>query len=237
MSEVEVTDGLGIVDGASGVPTRGGEDIEARVSAGIRRAILAGEYAPGQRLIEAELCAEFGASRSIVRVALQVLVSEGLVEIQRHKGARVRVISLPEAIEIVEVRMMLEALAASRAARLATPEEDAELGEMLAGMRKAVETTDLLVWRDLNERFHAAIQRIAGNGTCTRMLERLQGQVVRHQFQVSLQPGRLVVSLAEHEQIAAAIRARDPNAAEAAMRVHLSTVGEKLAALRTTRYP
>ncbi|MCL2396220.1 MAG: GntR family transcriptional regulator [Acidimicrobiaceae bacterium] len=239
----EATEAVGLVEGASGQPTAngtaagGGEDIEARVSAGIRQAILAGEYAPGQRLIEAELCAEFGASRSIVRVALQVLVSEGLVEIQRHKGARVRVISLPEALEIVEVRMMLEALAAARAAQLATPEDDAELRDMLAGMRKAVETTDLLVWRDLNERFHASIQRISGNGTCTRMLERLRGQVVRHQFQVSLQPGRLVVSLDEHEKIANAIYARDPEAAETAMREHLSTVGEKLAALRPTRYP
>jgi DNA-binding GntR family transcriptional regulator len=233
----EVTDEVGRLEQSSSAPaTNGGEDIEARVSAGIRRAILAGEYAPGQRLIEAELCAEFGASRSIVRVALQVLVSEGLVEIQRHKGARVRVIALPEALEIVEVRMMLEALAASRAARLATAEDDAELRDMLAGMRKAVETTDLLVWRDLNERFHATIQRISGNGTCTRMLDRLRGQVVRHQFQVTLQPGRLVVSLGEHERIAAAIYSRDPEAAETAMREHLSTVGEKLGALRTTRY-
>jgi DNA-binding GntR family transcriptional regulator len=232
-----VTDGLRLVGTeGEGREDAASEDAETRVSAGIRRAILAGEYAPSQRLIEAELCAEFGASRSIVRVALQVLVNEGLVEIQRHKGARVRVISLPEALEILEVRMMLEALSASRAARLATEENDEELRELIVGMRNAVEGSDLLAWRDLNERFHATIQRVAGNETCTRMLDRLRGQVVRHQFAVSLQPGRLLVSLDQHEQIAAAIYARDPSAAEVAMRSHLAGVWEKLAALKPQRY-
>jgi DNA-binding GntR family transcriptional regulator len=232
----DAAEGLRLV-GANELPEEAaGEDIEARVSSGIRRAILAGEYAPSQRLIEAELCAEFGASRSIVRVALQVLVNEGLVEIQRHKGARVRVISLPEALEIVEVRMMLEGLSASRAARLATESDDEELRELIIGMRHAVESADLLAWRDLNERFHATIQRIAGNATCTRMLERLRGQVVRHQFQVSLQPGRLLISLDQHEHIASAIYARDASAAELAMRNHLAGVVEKLAALRPQRF-
>src|SRR5579875_2107595 len=127
------SEGLRLVEESA--PPTTGEDAEARVSAGIRQAILAGDYAPSQRLIEAELCAQFGASRSIVRVALQVLVNEGLVEIQRHKGARVRVIGLPEALEIVEVRMVLEGLAASRAARQATPDDDAELRAIVTGMR------------------------------------------------------------------------------------------------------
>jgi DNA-binding GntR family transcriptional regulator len=231
----DASEGLRLI-GETSIGASGGDDIEARVSAGIRRAILAGEYAPSQRLIEAELCAEFGASRSIVRVALQVLVNEGLVEIQRHKGARVRVITLPEALEIVEVRMMLEGLSASRAARFATDEDDIELREIIAGMRKAVEATEILSYRDLNVQFHATIQRIAGNETCTRMLERLRGQVVRHQFAVSLQPGRLLISLDQHEQIASAILARDPSAAELAMRCHLAGVVEKLAALRPQRY-
>jgi DNA-binding GntR family transcriptional regulator len=206
-------------------------EVEARVSSGIRRAILAGDYAPGQRLIEAELCEEFGASRFMVRVALQELTNDGLIEMQRNKGARVRAVPVGEALEIVEVRMALEAMSAARAAKLASPEDVADLQDIAARMRSAVATAELLTYSDLNARLHNAIQRISANTTCTRTLERLRGQVVRHQFALSLQPGRPAVSLVQHEEIVAAIVARDPEAAEAAMRVHLTSVLEQLSAL------
>jgi DNA-binding GntR family transcriptional regulator len=206
-------------------------EVEARVSSGIRRAILAGDYAPGQRLIEAELCEEFGASRFMVRVALQELTNDGLIEMQRNKGARVRSVPVEEALEIVEVRMALEAMSAARAAKLASPEDVADLQDIAARMRAAVATAELLTYSDLNARLHSAIQRISANTTCTRTLERLRGQVVRHQFALSLQPGRPAVSLVQHEEIVAAIVARDPEAAEAAMRVHLTSVLEQLSAL------
>jgi DNA-binding GntR family transcriptional regulator len=206
-------------------------EVEARVSSGIRRAILAGDYAPGQRLIEAELCEEFGASRFMVRVALQELTNDGLIEMQRNKGARVRAVPVGEALEIVEVRMALEAMSAARAAKLASPEDVADLQDIAARMRSAVATAELLTYSDLNARLHSAIQRISANTTCTRTLERLRGQVVRHQFALSLQPGRPAVSLVQHEEIVAAIVARDPEAAEAAMRVHLTSVLEQLSAL------
>jgi DNA-binding GntR family transcriptional regulator len=206
-------------------------EVEARVSSGIRRAILAGDYAPGQRLIEAELCEEFGASRFMVRVALQELTNDGLIEMQRNKGARVRAVPVEEALEIVEVRMALEAMSAARAAKLASPEDVADLQDIAARMRSAVATAELLTYSDLNARLHNAIQRISANTTCTRTLERLRGQVVRHQFALSLQPGRPAVSLVQHEEIVAAIVARDPEAAEAAMRVHLTSVLEQLSAL------
>jgi DNA-binding GntR family transcriptional regulator len=79
----------------------------------LRAAILDGEFAAGQRLVEVDLCERFGASRFAVRAAIPVLASEGLVELQRHRGARVRVITLAEAIEITEVRRLLEGLTAA----------------------------------------------------------------------------------------------------------------------------
>src|ERR1700689_596948 len=117
-------------------------EAEARVSSGIRRAILAGDYAPGQRLIEAELCEEFGASRFMVRVALQELTNDGLIEMQRNKGARVRAVPVEEALEIVEVRMALEAMSAARAAQLASPEDVADLQDIAERMRAAVEMAE-----------------------------------------------------------------------------------------------
>jgi DNA-binding GntR family transcriptional regulator len=212
-------------------------EVEARVSSGIRRAILAGDYAPGQRLIEAELCEEFGASRFMVRVALQELTNDGLIEMQRNKGARVRAVPVEEALEIVEVRMALEAMSAARAAKLASPEDVADLTDIAERMRSAVEMAELLTYSELNARLHSTIQRISANATCTRTLERLRGQVVRHQFALSLQPGRPAVSLVQHEEVVAAIVARDPEAADAAMRRHLISVIEQLSALPSQKVP
>src|SRR4029453_16224312 len=103
----------------------------------LREAILAGEYLPGERLGEAQLSERFEASRFNVRIALQDLAGEGLVEIQRNRGAQVRKVSLDEAIEITEVRMVLEGLVAARAAERVTDEQATELDEIGLLMRQA----------------------------------------------------------------------------------------------------
>ena len=92
---------------------------ETDVTGAIRDALLRGEYVPRQRLIEADLCEQFGAGRADVRSALRQLAVEGLVEIQRNRSARVREISFDEAVRITEVRMVVEGLIAARAAERA----------------------------------------------------------------------------------------------------------------------
>src|SRR2546423_1020155 len=103
----------------------------------LRNAILRGEYVPGERLVEAQLCQRLGASRFGVRAALQELASEGLVEVQRNKGANVRKVTLDEAIEITDARMVLEGLVAARAAERISDEEATELDEIGLLMRRA----------------------------------------------------------------------------------------------------
>ena len=89
---------------------------DPRVTDLIRDAIVRGEYAPNQRLIEADLSSTFSASRATVRTALLELAGEGLVERLPNRGSRVRTISLDEAIEILEVRMGVEGLCAAKTA-------------------------------------------------------------------------------------------------------------------------
>jgi DNA-binding GntR family transcriptional regulator len=201
---------------------------EAAVLDALRAAILAGEFAAGQRLVEVDLCERFGSSRFAVRAAIPVLASEGLVDVQRHRGARVRVIPLEEAIEITEVRRLLEGLAAARAAQRVTTAQATELQEVIREMRKAVESAELVRYSDANARLHALIRTIAAHETATGIIERLRAQLVRHQFTLSLVPGRPAVSLVQHERIVAAIIARDPDEAEAAMRDHITSVIESL---------
>jgi len=207
---------------------------EPAVTSALRAAILQGAYAPRQRLIEADLCAEFGAGRFAIRGALRTLTAEGLIEIERHKGARIREIPLAEAIEITEVRAVLEGLVAARAAERLARADLVELRAIIAAMRTAVRAGELLRYSDLNARLHTAILAMASHPTAAGILGRLRAQMVRHQFQLALLPGRPAVSLAQHEKIVAAIRARDPEAAEQAMREHVRSV---LSALRSIQAP
>src|SRR6201984_552053 len=120
------------------------EDAKLAVAEALRAAILAGEYAPNQRLVEVDLCERFGTSRFILRTALQDLAAQGLVEFQRNRGARVREISLVEAVEITEVRKVLEGLEAARAAARVTKAEAVVLQSIVADMHAALSRAELL---------------------------------------------------------------------------------------------
>lgn len=213
---------------------RAGAPSHQRVVLGIRQAILRGDVVPGQRLVEADLVEEFGATRASVRAALADLAAEGLVERVQNRGARVRVVTLDEAIAISECRMVLEGLCAARAARRAGPADVEELVALRTRMRAAVAHGELLAYSDLNHRLHRRILAMAAQPVATALVDRLHGQIVRHQFRLALQPGRPRRSLVEHERIVDAIAAGDPAGAEAAMRQHLASVVEALtAAVRT----
>jgi DNA-binding GntR family transcriptional regulator len=198
------------------------------VLAELRAAILRGEYAPRQRLIETELVERYATSRFVLRNALTRLANEGLVELQPNRGARVREISVDEAIEITEIRRAVEGLVAARAAERITDAEIAGLRTLGAEMAAVVEQADMLRYSELNAQLHATVRSIAQHESATKIIEQLNGQMVRHQFRLSLVPGRPSVSLPEHLAIIDAVCARDPAAAEAAMRAHLTSVIDAL---------
>ena len=103
---------------------------------------------------------------------------------------------------------------------------------MIKEMREAVSTAELMRYSDANARLHGLIRRIGAHQTATGILERLRAQMVRHQFTLALVPGRPAVSLAQHERIVAAIAARDPQQAEAAMLDHITSVLDSLSSLQ-----
>jgi DNA-binding GntR family transcriptional regulator len=195
----------------------------------IRAAILHGEYAPRQRLIEADLCDNFDASRFLVRAALQDLAAQGLVEFQRNKGARVRAVTLDEAIEITEIRMLLEGFIAARAAQHVTEDGAQALWQIAQEMRVAVEAGELTRYSQLNVALHATLREMASHRIGVEYLEELRALTMRHQFTLSLVPGRSAVSLPQHEAIVAAVAAGDAEAAQEAMHVHLQSVIDALA--------
>ncbi len=194
----------------------------------LRAAIVNGELMPGERLIEEELSARLGLGRAAVRMALVRLEHDGLVQRERHRGARVRRVSEAEAIEILEARAALEGLAARHAALDADDAAVDRLREIVAEMRRLREEGDLIALSDANARLHAAILEASGHDTAKRLSRTLSSQIVRFQYRTVLLPGRSDRSLAEHAGIVEAIAARDPDAAEQAMQHHLLHVAEAL---------
>ena len=190
----------------------------------LRTAITDGELAPGARLVEADLVELFGVSRSNVRLAIDALVAEGLVERIPNRGARVRVVTSEEAVAITEARMALEALIARKAAARASEEDAERLRAHLGLMRGAVETGDLLEYSALIQQLHGMIRDLAAQPVAAGLIDRLQAQLVRHQFRLSLRPGRPQVSLSGLTALVEAIVDRDPDRAEAAAAGHFRSV-------------
>jgi DNA-binding GntR family transcriptional regulator len=197
----------------------------------IRDAILSAEFAPHQRLIEADLSERFDASRASVRNALLNLAGEGLVERLPNRGARVRAISIDEAVEIVEVRVGLESLCARKAAENLSPSGEAELRAIRDGIEEAIATGNLVEYARLNQEIDRCLREESGHVTATQLLERLRAQSARHQFRLAFHPGRASQSAPEHIAIIDAVLARDPEAADAATRAHLNGIVGVLRAL------
>jgi len=194
----------------------------------LRAAILSGSLEPNERLVEADLVRSLEASRGAVRGAIARLDHEGLVVHERNRGAKVRRVSLEEAVEILEARAALEGIGAREAARRADPDAIARLRAVLARMRTRLADGDLLATSELNGELHARILRIAHHATVERLVESLSSQLVRYQYRTILIPGRAGASLAEHAAILDALEMRDGDAAEAAMRAHLDRVTDAL---------
>ena len=212
------------------MPTAGAAG-RRRAGERLRQAILAGDMAPGQRLVEEELAGVLRVTRASVRAALFDLTAEGLVERIPNRGARVRVVTLAEAVAITECRMTLEGLCAAKAAERVTEAQAARLRAIGDQMERSVADGEPLKYSALNHELHRLVREVSGQAVAADLLERLNGQLVRHQFQLSMRPGRPQASLPEHLAIIAAITAGRPAEAEEAARRHLRSV---IAALRQT---
>ena len=196
----------------------------------IKKALQNGDLAPGQRLVEQDLADAYGASRSAVRDALVDLSAEDIVTLVPQRGARVRVISIEEAVQITECRAALERLCARKAAMSASDEQLADLRDIGDKMTAAVAAGDFDTYSGLNRRMHNLIIDASDQKVAKRQLDKLNNQMVRYQFRLSTRPGRPAESLVQHMSIIGAVLAHDPEAAAAAITAHLNSVIEQLQA-------
>jgi DNA-binding GntR family transcriptional regulator len=189
----------------------------------VTQAIVAGEFAPGEKLSEAELARRFGVSRGPIREALGRLEGK-LVSRSPRVGVRVIDLSADKLVHLFAVREALEGMAARLAAVHATEEEISMLAKLLErhAEHRDVASGAAYFQDSHDDDFHFNIVRAARNPQLEQMLlEDLYYQIRLYRYRLSSQPGRATKALQEHVVLVEALRARDPDAAERAMRVHI----------------
>jgi DNA-binding GntR family transcriptional regulator len=179
----------------------------------------AGRLRPGEQLREVELAKRLGVSRTPVREALQRLMNEEVL-IKNNGGLSVPLIEDKQIFELYEMREALEGTAAALAARHASPPE-AELLERIIQEEIATNDADAARHAQLNRDFHAVIYRAAANRYLLRSLHTLQDTIMRLRSTTFSISGRPRQAIREHQAIQSGIAKRDPDAAEAAARLHI----------------
>lgn len=208
--------------------------LTSAVHAEIERLILAGELAPGAKLTEALLAERLGVSRGPIREAFRILEEAGLVRLEKNRGVFVRSIPLDEAMEIYDLRAMLEEAAGRQLAERIAPEQLRTLRTMVEQMERLVRDGHDSGAGDqyhlLNLGFHEALIDCVGN----RKLSTLYRRVVKELSllrRANLAGGRQIpASASEHRAILKAIAAGDGNAAAAALRAHVLQSKERTVA-------
>lgn len=199
----------------------------------IERMILEGGFAAGERINENALALRFGVSRGPVREACRALAELGLVELIPNRGVFIRRIERREAEALYDVRAGLFGLAGRLLARTITEEQLAELERLLDRMDAPGHTLD--DYYPLNLRLHDCIIEFTGNERLIAAYRQLVKELHLFRARGLVQGGGLAVSNAEHREIVAALRARDPLAAFEAAYRHVESGKRRMLAVLEAR--
>lgn len=192
------------------------------------QAILSGRYPPHSRIVETRVARELGTSQAPVREALRGLEALGLVEILAFRGARVRRPSTAELLEAYAVRSELEALGARLGVPRMTDDDLAELEGLGEAMQQAAARGDRHEVAVADAQFHARLLQLAGNGTLERVWQSLEPY--SRTYITLFAPGADAHWTADlHPSIVRALRTRDVDQVEAALRRHFDEASAHLA--------
>lgn len=190
--------------------------------------ILSGRLPPGTRIVETRLAQEFGVSQAPVREALRDLELFGFVISSPFRGTQVREISTDDLLEIYPVRAALEAVAARTAATRMDEATLARLEESIAAMRQAAAKGDHRAHVDADFAFHQTIIKASGNHILQHVWQTMRLATTTFVTHSMMQlTHRSLEEIGErHVPVLEALRARDPNLAETAMRRHIEDPGD-----------
>ena len=193
----------------------------------LRQLILGGVYRPGERLVEENVAQRLGVSRTPVRQALTMLEAEGLVEIVRHRWATVCAFGIDDLWNLYDLRAVLEAHAAARAATRITDAELERMQELASQMERLSEEprasrdeeARLLV--QYNQEFHQIVIQASRNPHLDKLVRRTVEVPLVFKSFFWYGPHERAISNYYHRQILRALRERDATRAEIVMREHI----------------
>lgn len=196
----------------SPIPSRTQYVLEA-----IKHAILTGGLSPGQALVETELAAQFGVSKTPVQEALKTLAGTGLVVMSQYKGATVRMVDADMAREVYDVRLLLEPEALRRSV-----EGSADLEAAEHALLKADDSADRAERSLANREFHRALYLPCGNPLLARMLDEVRDQAALVSTVAWAAEPSWEREALEHREILRLALAGDADGAARALREHIA---------------
>ena len=187
----------------------------------LRQAILKGELAPGERLMEIQLAEKLGVSRTPIREAIRKLELEGLVLMIPRKGAEVAKISEKSLRDVLEVRRSLEELAIELACQRMSEEDMDELERVQGNFRNAIARGEAMTIAETDEQYHDVIYQGTGNDKLVQMLNNLREQMYRYRLEYIKDADKRQILMVEHEHILKALTLRHIQEAKMAVREHI----------------
>lgn len=210
--------------------------LHQEVAATLREQIFAGQLRPGSFLDEAALCERLEISRTPLREALKVLTAEGLLRHEPRRGCFVNEVSEQDLDEIFPVIALLEGRCAYEAARNASDADLAVLTTLHERLNRHARAGRINDYYATNFAIHEAIILLANNRWLAQTIADLRKILKLARLQQLRAPGRLAQSLSEHMTVFAALKSRDSEGAEAAMRTHLTRQRDALRELARSQH-
>ncbi|WP_226623372.1 GntR family transcriptional regulator [Alloyangia pacifica] len=204
------------------------ESLHDQVANRIRDLIIEGYLEPGSRIDEVQLLEQLGVSRTPFREALRTLAAEGLIVIQPSRGATVRKLSPQDVFSMLEVLGHLEKLAGQTACARASDEDIAAMRALHEEMMGYYRKRDRLPYYKLNQEFHSRLAALSANETLQEIQQNIQGRLKRIRFVGNGTEDYWAEAVAEHEEMIAALEARDGDRLGEVMSRHLTNTWDRV---------
>lgn len=199
--------------------------------------IIEGIIEAGSKLNERELCEHLGVSRTPLREAFRLLASDGLIDIEPNRGARIPILSETDIRESFAILGVLEALSGELACQHATDEEIAQIQSLTDQMKASYAEHDLPTYYHLNRKIHSRINDAARNSLLEQVYTRLNRRIQNLRFQSNLNRNKWERAMQEHLAMIDALSRRDEVELSRLMRAHMQRKCEAIISEHSTRQP
>jgi len=199
----------------------------------IRDAILKGALKPGEKVAEPELAERFGISRTPIREAFRQLESEGYLTVIPRKGAVVAALSEKDVDEFYAIKSILEGYAAELAATRLSQKEIEKLQAINEKLRNLAAEGDVKNFYRAHNEFHDLFIKAADNQKLAELIQQLGMKFLRLRMASLSAPGRMNISVAEHERLIEAFKMQDGHLAESLVKKTAAIGGRVLLEMMT----